>query len=161
MKRLAAVAGVVVVIVVVAFYVVTWWGDTETSLALSGTGSACMIVTQTEQKDVKVKRKKKVTWKITNACDTDQTVMLGNFRTVQTSARMTCTEATENAEWPFKTQDQDPNQRSKTVNKGTPTNPTRGEIVLKDAKDTSIQLDYFFDICLGGVKKDPRLVIEP
>ena len=37
-----------------------------------------------------------------------------------------------------------------------------GDIVLKEAKNAgSTKITYYFDICVGGVKKDPELVIEP
>jgi hypothetical protein len=156
MKALAVVAGVVVVIVIAAFVVMTLLGNTDTTLDLNVSGSACAIVTNTADKDVSVQKNKKITWAVKNACPADQTVMLGNFRTVQASTRTTCTDATEGgAAWPFK--DDDQNNRSVTVSSGQ-----SGEIVLKEAKNAgSSPLTYYFDICLAGVKSDPRLVIEP
>jgi hypothetical protein len=156
MKKLAVVAGIAVVIIVAAFYVLTQLGNTDTSLDLNVSGGACAIVTNAADKDVHVQKNKKVTWTVKNACPAAQDVMLGNFRTVQTSTRTTCTDATEGgAAWPFK--DQDQNNRSVTVQAGQ-----SGDIVLKEAKNAGgAALTYYFDICLGGVKKDPRLVIEP
>lgn len=158
MKKLVAVAGIVVLVVVVAFYVITLLGNTETALDLNVGGSTCTIVTNAAQKDVSVKKNKKITWNVKNSCPSAQTVMLGNFRTVQASARTTCTEPTEGgAAWPFKDQDQDQSHRSVTVQAGQ----TDG-IVLKEAKNAGgTALTYYFDICLAGVKSDPRLVIEP
>jgi hypothetical protein len=155
MKPLAVVAGVVVVIIV-GVYVATIIGNTDTALDLNVTGGACAIVTDAAAKNVSVKKNKKVTWAVKNACPAAQTVMLGNFRTVEASTRTTCTDPTEGgAAWPFK--DQDQNNRSVTVQARQ-----TGGIVLKEAKNAGgTALTYYFDICLGGVKKDPRLVIEP
>jgi hypothetical protein len=155
MKQLALVGGIVVVIIVAALYVPTLLGNTDTSLELNVAGGVCTIVTSATSKDVSVKKNKKITWAVSNACPSAQTVMLGNFRTVQGSTRTTCTDATEGAAWPFKDQDQD--KRSATISPGQ-----SNGIVLKEARNTSgQQLTYYFDVCLGGVKKDPRLVIEP
>jgi hypothetical protein len=156
MNKFAVVAGIVVAVVVATYLVLTQLGNTDTTLALNVSGSACAIVTNTADKDVSVQKNKKITWTVTNACPGAQTVMLGNFRTVQASTRTTCTDPTEGvAEWPFK--DQDQNNRSVTVQAAQ-----SGEIVLKEAKNAgSAPLTYYFDICLGGVKSDPRLVIEP
>jgi len=155
MKALAVVAGIIVVIAIVAFYVMTR-GDIKTALDLNVTGTTCTIVTTATAKDVSVKKNNKVTWIVTNACPAAQTVMLGNFRSVQASTRPTCADPTEGgAAWPFK--DQDQNNRSVTVAPGQ-----SGNIVLKEAKNAgSTALTYFFDVCVGGVKMDPRLVIEP
>jgi len=155
MNRVAVVTGIIVVVIVGAYLIVTLTGNTEEALELNVAGGACTIVTNTTDKDVSVKKNKKVTWAVKNSCTTEQTVMLGNFRTVQTSTRTTCTDPTENTSWPFKEEDQ--NNRSVTV----PSGDTK-DIVLKEAKNASeAALTYYFDICVGGVKKDPRLVIEP
>jgi hypothetical protein len=155
MNKVAVVTGIVVVVIVGAYVLVTLTGNTEEGLELNVAGGACTVVTNATDKDVSVKKNKKVTWAVKNSCATEQTVMLGNFRTVQASTRTTCTDPTENASWPFK--DQDQNQRSVTV----PSGGTQ-DIVLKEAKNASnAALTYYFDICVGGVKKDPRLVIEP
>jgi hypothetical protein len=158
MNRVAVVTGIIIVVVIVGAYViVTMTGNTEEALELNVAGGACTIVTNTADKDVSVKKNKKVTWAVKNACATEQTVMLGNFRTVQASTRTTCTDPTENASWPFRDQDQDQNKRSVTV----PAGDTK-DIVLMEAKNAgAAALTYYFDICVGGVKKDPRLVIEP
>jgi hypothetical protein len=155
MKTLAVVAAIVVVVAVVAFYLLSR-GDTNTALDLNGTVSTCTIVTTAANKDVSVKKNNKVTWTVTNACPAAQTVMLGNFRTLQASTPPTCADPTEGgAAWPFK--DQDQNNRSVTVAAGQSDN-----IILKEAKNAgSTALTYFFDVCVGGVKMDPRLVIEP
>ena len=159
MKNVAIVGGVIVLVLIGVFAAVRFLGkgDTETALELSGTGAACAIVTPAESKNVTVQKNKKVTWHVTNHCDTQQIVTLGNFRTVQAGSATNCTNDTEGgAQWPFK--DEDKGNRSVTV----PATTGQGDIELKEAKNAgSSQLTYYFDICLGAVKKDPRLVIDP
>ena len=156
MKRLAVITGIVVVVVVGVYLVVALTGNTDKTLDLTGSGSACTIGTSAEDKNVSVKKNKKVTWTVKNACTAAQTVTLGNFRKGEISTQPACTNPTEGgAAWPFKEQDQ--NNRSVTVPAGS-----TGEIVLKEAKNAgSTPVTYYFDICLGSVKADPRLVIEP
>src|SRR5207249_9452096 len=138
-----------------AFYTVFWLGDTKTGLELNVAGGGCTIVTNVAKKDVSVKKNKKITWSVKNACPTSQTVLLGNFRVSPPSTLTVCTGATVGgAAWPFK--DQDQNNRSVTVPSGG-----SGDIVLKEAKNAgSTKITYYFDICVGGVKKDPEMVIE-
>ena len=156
MKKLAVVTGILVVVAVGVYLVVALTGNTDKTLDLTGSGSACTIGTSAADKDVEVTKNKKVTWTVKNACASAQTVTLGNFRTVQTSTQAACTNPTEGgAAWPFK--DQDQNSRSVTVPAGS-----TGEIVLKEAKNNgTTPLEYHFDICLGSAKADPRLVIDP
>lgn len=156
MKTYAIVGGILVVVVVGAFVAFKLLGNTETGLELNVVGGACTIVTPIADKDVSVQKNKKVTWHVTNDCPASQTVMLGNFRTVPASSATDCTNATEGgATWPFK--DQDQGNRSVTVGTGN-----TDDIELKEAKNAgSSQLTYYFDVCVGGVKKDPRLVIDP
>ena len=159
MKNLAIAGGVIVLVLIGVFVAVKFLaaGDADTALELSGTGAACAIVTPAQSKDVTVQKNKKVTWHVTNHCDTQQTVTLGNFRTVQTGSASNCTNDTEGgADWPFK--DQDKGNRSVTVAATT----GKDDIVLKEAKNAgSASVTYYFDICLGLVKKDPRLIIDP
>ena len=154
MNRAALVTGIVVVVAVGVYLIVTLTGNTDKTLDL--TGSPCTIGTSASDKDVQVTKNKKVTWTVKNGCASAQTVMLGNFRTVQTSTQATCANPTEGgAQWPFKAGDE--NNRSVTVPAGS-----TGEIVLKEAKNNgTAPLTYYFDICLGSVKADPRLVIDP
>lgn len=157
MRKLAIVGGLVVAAILAGtLYVINFWGNTEASLVLDDTSGPCTIVTPVAEKDVAVRRKKKITWTITNNCATPQTVMVGNFRTVMASSATTCTSGTAGGEaWPFKRQDEDEKERSVTVKVDD-----TGDISLKDAKDTKVDLTYYFDICVGGTKVDPRLVIE-
>lgn len=157
MKKVAIVGGLIIVVALAGtFYVITWLGDTKTALDLNVAGGACTIVTNVIDKDVSVKKNKKITWAVKNACPTSQTLMLGNFRVVQPSTVTDCTKATAGgAAWPFK--DDDQAHRAVTVASGA-----SGNIVLKDAKNAGgTPITYYFDVCLGGVKKDPQLVIEP
>ena len=157
MKKVAIVGGLIIVVAVVGtFLVLPLFGDTTTGLELNVAGGACTIVTNVVDKDVSVKKNKKITWTVKNACPTSQTIMLGNFRVLQPSTVTDCANATAGgAAWPFK--DDDQTHRSVTVPSGG-----SGNIVLKEAKNAGgTPITYYFDVCLGGVKKDPQLVIEP
>ena len=147
----AVVAAVVVVLGRDAF------GNTTTELKLEMSGSACAITTPINDKDVTVKKNKKVTWHVENACTTDQFVSVGNVRPQPGDNGVTnCKAGMAEQYWPFKAQDQA--RRAVYV----PKDGGSEDIVLKEAKNDSGKQDvYYFDICLGGVKKDPRLVVDP
>jgi len=158
-KRVVAglAALTVAAVVVVAAFTIDWLGNTSTPLKLEGSGSACAITTPINDKDVTVKKGKKITWQIQNACDKAQIVNVGNVRLNQADpgGPTNCKAGMEESPWPFKAQDQ--GRRSVYLEAGS-----RGEIVLKEAKnEESKPVIYYFDICLGGTKKDPRLVVDP
>jgi len=163
MKKVAIVVGVVIVAGIIGILVLGKFGalpfvanDTDTSLELGVAGGACTIMTPVAAKDVSVQKNKKITWTVRNTCPAPQAVLLGNFRVNQPSAVQDCNSATlGGAAWPFK--DQDQNNRSVTV---APAGS--GDIVLREAKNAgSTRITYYFDICVGGTKKDPQLVIDP
>lgn len=158
-KGLAVGLTAVVVIVggVIILSTVDIFGNTTTTLDLAMSGSECVITTPLNDKDVTVKKNKKITWKVHNACNSDQYVSVGNFRatTGDPGNNTTCRAGMVEPFWPFKTQDQ--GHRSAFV-------PRDGseEIVLKEAKNTTgKQMTYYFDVCVAATKKDPRVVIEP
>ena len=146
----AVVAAVVVVLGRDAF------GNTTTELKLEMSGSACAITTPINDKDVTVKKNKKITWEVENACSTDQFVSVGNVRPrAEPNGINNCNAGVSESTWPFKPQDQA--RRAVYVPAGR-----TEKIELKDAKNDSGKQDvYYFDICVGGVKKDPRLVVDP
>lgn len=129
------------------------------NITLVPVGSDCVLGKETL---VQAKKGGDVIWKISNACPADQTVTLGNIRTVLSSSATDCSQATEGGTaWPFN--GNDTNKRTATV-KGTqdPSKPNKGEIKLTGAVNTgSTQMSYHFDVCQGGTKADPRLVIDP
>ena len=128
-----------------------------TELTLEMSGSACVITTPINDKDVAVKKNKKITWTVRNSCTTDQFVSIGNVRAQPGENGVTnCKAGMPESPWPFKPQDQA--RRSVYV----PKDGGDEDIVLKEAKNDSGKQDvYYFDVCLGGVKKDPRLVVDP
>ena len=155
---MVGVAVLAVAVAGVTYYVVASFSDTTTYLKLEMSGQACAITTPINDKDVTVKKNKKVTWNIQNLCPSDQLVSVGNFRTQANDPGgvTNCKAGMAESTWPFKPQDQ--GRRAAYVPKDGGTD----SIVLREAKnDTPDAAVYYFDICLGGVKKDPRLVVDP
>lgn len=153
------VSGVVVPLVLVfagCSRFLTHGNDAEATIVLSG--SPCTITAADKPTTTTVGKTKKVTWHVTNNCTGSQTVMLGNFRAPSGASAANCTEPTQGgASWPFKDQDADASQRTANV----PETRT-GDITLKEAKNPgTTKLEYDYDVCLGGARKDPRLVIDP
>ncbi len=134
------------------------FGNTTTDLKLEMSGNACTITTPINDKDVTVKKNKKITWTVRNACTTDQFVSVGNVRRqAEDPAKVPdCKAGMAESYWPFKAQDQA--RRSVFV----PKDGGVEDIVLKEAKNDTGKPDvYYFDVCTGGAKKDPRLVVDP
>ena len=147
----AVVVGIVAVVAVAvgAFYVITMRGHTETDITLTMTGGQCTLA---KDMDLRVKKGKNVKWKINNQCSTDQTVAVGDFTLNTPPAGSTCADTPS---WPF--DDADRPDRVKTIGASR-----RGDIKLTRAKNAnSTQAEYYFNVCRGGTKVDPRLVIEP
>ena len=156
-NKAVIVGGLVLVVAAFTiFYTVDIFGNTTTELKLEMSGSACAITTPINDKDVTVKKNKKITWEVENACSTDQFVSVGNVRAkAEPNGVNNCNAGVPEPTWPFKTQDQA--RRAVYV----PAGKTE-KIELKEAKNDSGKQDvYYFDICVGGVKKDPRLVVDP
>ena len=140
-----AVVGGLIVVGVVVVLGGWWWfgGNTEAPVTL---GNNPCAVTKDDQ--ITVKKGKKVTWKIQNNCTSAQAVSIGNFRSTATGG----TACAVGADWPFKNTD-----NSVTIQPGQDS-----EIVLKEAKNsTGTSITLYYDFCLGGVPKDPRLIIDP
>ena len=139
-----AIVGGLVVVVVVAL--AGWWffgGNTDAGVTLSGSPCAA-----TKDDVITVKKGKKVTWKIQNDCTAAQAVSIGNFRSTSTGG----TACAVGTDWPFKN-----TNNAVTIQPGQD-----GEVVLKEAKNaTGTAITLYYDFCLAGVPKDPRLVIEP
>ena len=158
LRSKAVVVGTLVLVVAAftIFYTVDIFGNTTTELKLEMSGSACTITTPINDKDVAVKKNKKITWEVENACSTDQFVSVGNVRAkAEPNGVNNCNAGVPEPTWPFKQQDQA--RRAVYV----PAGKTE-KIELKEAKNDSGKQDvYYFDICMGGVKKDPRLVVDP
>jgi hypothetical protein len=150
MKR-AVVVGIVAVIAVAVgtFFVITFRGHTETDITLAMNGNLCTLA---KEADLKVKKGKNVKWKIDNKCSTDQTVAVGDFTLNSAPAGSTCADTPD---WPFDPADKP--GRVKTI----PAN-RKGDIKLTKADNpTATNREFYFNVCQGGTKVDPRLVIEP
>jgi len=146
------VVGVVVLGVAVGvFYTVSLLGNTGTKVTLAG--NPCAL---SKELEIRVKHKKKVTWEIDNQCDSAQKVTIGNFRLAATGGPNDC--SVEGSDWPFREEDDRPlASRERTVNPGE-----KKKIKQRTAhNETSAPVSYYYDVCLGGTKVDPRLVVDP
>jgi len=158
MNKFLVVGGVVVVVLIVALVLLFKGGnDVDTTLDLNVVGGVCTIVTNAADKDVTVGKNHKVTWTVRNACPADQLVTVGNFRAAPTGSNSDCSAPTEGGgAYPFKAGE----EANRSVN--APANTTNRKIEQKEAKDPGTSpATYYFDVCLGTAKKDPKLVIEP
>src|SRR4029079_16699822 len=108
-------------------------GDTESGMSLSpGSGGACVV--SGKETEVRVRRGRRVIWKIRNYCLTGQSVNIGNVRTNPTSTATNCTSATDGSlTYPF--EEQTFEQRSAIINPGTQqpdhVNPANANLRLK------------------------------
>ncbi len=108
----------------------------------------------------------KLSWEIENYCpEGERTIVVGNFRTDSApSTAANCDAA--GAAYPFT--DGSLNARSRTLRPAeTKSNggikPSDGKIELKVKDRNELgdnELTYHFDICLGGTKTDPTLLVE-
>ena len=84
---------------------------------------------------------------------TTQTVTLGNFRKEVSSGKDNCNDAKVGTfEWPFDPAEALDNRQSVV--------PAGEEDDIK-FKAKNLPGTYYFDVCLGSVKVDPRLIIDP
>jgi hypothetical protein len=101
--------------------------------------------------------------KVSNYCGQSQEVRVGNFRPTGTSGPDTtdCRSAMHGGARPIFQQD-DERRRTADLGPGRPNNPDEEKINLKlrKAADLPSGDEYDFDVCLGGRKADPRLIIE-
>jgi hypothetical protein len=156
------IAGVVVAAAVgVTAFGLNLFGDTGTEIVLRDDSGACTL--SGKQTEVQVGKNKKLTWKVRNYCGSQQTVIVGNFRTTAAGRNPNCAAATEGgATSPF--QQDDDARRTAVAGPGTENDPSDEEIQLKVKPRGELggnRLRYYFDICLATTKVDPRLIIEP
>lgn len=128
--------------------------DDEASIILSIKGGSCEV-----DKDPWVKgiKNKQVTWHVTNNCQSQQTVVIGNFRLAATPTNTNCAQATAGgATSPFQ-QDEEARRTATVAASGG-----QGEIKLKVKSPTDLPGGpvYYYNVCLGTTIKDPILVIE-
>ena len=125
-----------------------FFGDTETAITLRPHGP-CELASKAT--GVIAKKGKKVTWIVENECAETQTVTVGNFSlTDNRNAKTTGDCDSPGADFPF----EDGNRAT------SPEAGKTGKIKLK-LKSTTLPQTYYFDVCLGKTKTDPRLIIDP
>jgi hypothetical protein len=121
----------------------------STHVTLSETNGTCTLA---KENKVWGKASQDLTWVIDNHCKSDQTVVVGNFRTAAgSSGQNNC--SAEGPQYPF-----DSGNRSETVR------AEGGRKIKLKVKGSgnlpSGTLKYYFDICLGSTIADPELMIE-
>jgi hypothetical protein len=151
----AAIAAVVTVFAVGALGDVgrDIFGNTETAIRLRPNAlGACELFGK--ETGVIVKKGKRIKWEVENLCPATQTVTLGNFRKEAISLKDNCNDAMVGTfEWPFEPGPELANRQSVV-----PSDEKSDKVKFK-AKD--LPGTYYFDVCLGNVKVDPRLIIDP
>lgn len=129
-------------------------GDVETDVILGDSGGQCVVITKY---NVKIKKDKKLTWRIQQCKGKNELVTVGNFRLGEISTAGNCLQPTqgEDVYWPFKEDKDDLKKRQGT---------SKIELHIKKKSDPPVrELTYYFDICTGANaehRSDPRLVIE-
>jgi len=128
--------------------------EKELTLAVDGNNN-CIIRATAKGKDFRVDKGHKVSYKITNTC-APQVVLVGNFRRdVADGDVKDCNVGKVETVWPFRAADQ--SVRQVYIPDSRPVSLT-----LKDAKnDVKKTESFYFDICVGRTKVDPRLDIDP
>ena len=165
------VGAAIAVALVTAAFGVNIFGDTETGVTLSVIKSGAGCVLSGKETQAYVKKNKHLIWKIRNYCtDGPKTVIVGNFRTSSDPVPATdCSAATYgNVDYPFT--EQDLSARSKEVAAGEQENngsidPGEAKLKLKVRGNLDIppgqpSLTYYYDLCVGSQKFDPRLEVE-
>jgi hypothetical protein len=164
------VGAAIAVALVAAAFDVNLFGDTETGVTLSVIKSGAGCVLSGKETEAHVRRNKKLIWKIRNYCtDGAKTVIVGNFRTSPDPVSATDCSAPTSAAVDYPFVEQDLAARSKQVEAGeTESNgsidPGEDKLKLK-VKDLNIpdgqpSLTYYYDLCVGSQKFDPRLEVE-
>jgi hypothetical protein len=154
------VAGVVIATIVLgASGLFNIFGDRETDVTLSQeSDGACTLGKETV---VRVKRGKNVKWKIRNYCPSPQTVTVGNFRMAAGSSAGDCSRPTEGEiEFPFTEDERTATVEAAEIQEGENPDPGKTDMTMKTKDRGNQQFSYYFDICLGNQKADPRLIIE-
>jgi hypothetical protein len=155
-QKVAAVGVVAVAIAAVAIFVSRGAGDEQKELTLATGTGGCTVTTAPADKNLHVGKNHKITYTVKNNCSSDQLLLVGNFRPTQGDNGVTdCKAGVIESTWPFKNLDQSIRQVY------IPAGETQ-HLSLKEAKnETGNTLTFYFDICMGGKKADPRLDIDP
>jgi hypothetical protein len=128
--------------------------DKDTTVTLKAQGDDCVV--DSKEREIHVGKGGKVKWKITNSCTVAQIVVIGNFREKEDTDVTNCKPGVlEDDHWPFRVEDQSikymyvPAGGSETIE-------------LKDAKNnsTTARIEWY-DVCAGGKKYDPKLIVDP
>ena len=107
-------------------------------------------------------------FKVINYCEKQQVAMVGNFRTAGAPSANPddCKKAMDSDSFAPIFQDDSEKKRTASPNAAeSDGDPSDDTIKLKIRKTDDLPkvpgiLEYDFDVCLGGKKADPRLVIE-
>ena len=138
---------------------------TEVTLSSEGQNGPCGLGKATL---VRVGKSKHLVWDVTNYCtDGPKTVSVGNFsRTAPgTDKPLNCDNP--GPDYPFAAENPNPPRSveipAAEINSDGSIDPKEGEIKLKVKSRGELgqeEILYYFDVCLNGEAKDPKLVIE-
>jgi hypothetical protein len=140
-------------------------GDVDTGLTLSRLTTSGSCTLSGKETEIHVGKNKKVNWKIRNYCtDSAQTVSVGTLRASQNPAGLSDCSAPSDGSVTYPFTKDSLADRSQQVAAGTVKgnggiDPGEATLSLK-VKNEDLFGTYYFDICLGGQKVDPRLIIE-
>jgi hypothetical protein len=135
--------------------------NTETSITLRMQKNAqdqmvCVLVSKNT--GPRAKKDGRIRWKVKNRCESEQTVTIGNFRNTEATETVNCDLPTgSNTAWFFEENKDDPAKRRTSPAK----NNTRNIDLNINLPNITSTVTYFFDVCLGATKSDPRLIIDP
>lgn len=144
-----AIGAVLALAVAVIAFDINLFGGRSTRVTLSGPAGGCMLGKETV---VLAKVSEDLSWKITNRCPEGQKITVGNFRTDPRPTQPHCRD--QGTEYPF-----EPGRpRTADVPAG---GSDKIKLKVKAEKDLpNGAVTYYFDICLGDTKADPKLEIE-
>jgi len=139
--------------------------DAEAPIHLQQANSNSPCAVTVKAQIARVRQNRKIVWEIANYCGSQQVLTVGNFRTVESPSDLpaNCETATHGgAAWLFQDDENNVDRRRRSINAGNPYDPKERDLDLKVKQGLgSAPLDYYYDICLGGTKADPKLIIDP
>jgi hypothetical protein len=137
--------------------------DVESPIILFPAASGCGL--SAKEPSITAHPDKRLEFEVSNYCGEPQKLVVGNFRTVESPspAPADCNAPTHGGA-PSVFQQDDLLRRTADLGGGSPGHPTHTKIKLKIKKNADLPgtdpLTYYFDVCLNGVKADPRLIVQ-